>query len=585
MGELQPAVEAHDTDSAVTMHPDDDHPKMSASKADDWSLMPQIRHQHDRDVASGFKRRELGVTWQNLSVEVVSAEAAVNENFLSQFNIPQHIKDARHKPPLRRILQDSHGCVRPGEMLLVLGRPGSGCTTLLKMLANNRRGYKSVSGDVRFGSLTPDQATQYRGQIAMNTEEELFFPSLTVSQTMDFATRLKVPFRLPEGVESHEAYRVEAKKFLLESMGISHTEDTKVGNEFVRGVSGGERKRVSIVECLATRGSVYCWDNSTRGLDASTALEWTKAVRAMTDVLGLSSIVTLYQAGNGIYDLFDKVLVLDEGKEIYYGPMQQARPFMEDLGFICREGSNAADFLTGVTVPTERKIRPGYENRFPRNADMLRTEYENSPVYPRMIAEYNYPTSPLAQERTEEFKAAVAHEKAKLPKNSPWTVGFLDQVKTCIQRQYQILWGDKATFIIKQVSTLIQALIAGSLFYDAPNNSGGLFVKSGALFFSLLYNSLLSMSEVTDSFSGRPVLIKHKNFAFFHPAAFCLAQITADIPVLLFQISIFSIVLYFMVGLTMAPDLFFTYWVIVFATTMVIQSLLYRGRGIANSNR
>ena len=561
-----------DTDSTVTMKPEDD--PSATPKAADWSLMPHIKEQHDRDVASGFKRRELGVTWQNLNVEVVSAEAAVNENFLSQFNIPQHIMGARHKPPMRKILQNSHGCVRPGEMLLVLGRPGSGCTTLLKMLSNHQRGYKSVQGDVRFGSLTPDQAAQYRGQIVMNTEEELFFPALTVGQTMDFATRLKVPFHLPDGVDSPEAYRQETKKFLLESMGISHTEDTKVGNEFVRGVSGGERKRVSIIECLATRGSVFCWDNSTRGLDASTALEWTKAIRAMTDILGLSSIVTLYQAGNGIYDLFDKVLVLDEGKEVYYGPMAEARPFMEDLGFICREGSNVADFLTGVTVPTERKIQTGYENRFPRTADALRTEYEESTIYNRMIAEYDYPTTSLAQERTEEFKAAVAHEKAKLPNNSPWTVGFLDQIKTCIQRQYQILWGDKATFIIKQVSTLIQALIAGSLFYDAPNNSGGLFIKSGALFFSLLYNSLLSMSEVTDSFSGRPVLIKHKDFAFFHPAAFCLAQITADIPVLLFQISIFSVVVYFMAGLTMEAGHFFTYWILVFATTMVTFSTL-----------
>lgn len=562
-----------DTDSTATVL--DEDPTVTprnpgASRAEGWALMSQVKQQNERDMQSGFKRKELGVTWKNLSVEVVSAEAAVNENFLSQFNIPQHIKESKNKPPLRSILSNSHGCVKPGEMLLVLGRPGSGCTTLLKMLSNRRLGYRSIEGDVRYGSLTSDEAAQYRGQIVMNTEEEIFFPTLTVGQTMDFATRLKVPFTLPNGVESPEAYRQEAKKFLLESMGISHTNDTKVGNEYVRGVSGGERKRVSIIECLATRGSVFCWDNSTRGLDASTALEWTKAVRAMTDVLGLSSIVTLYQAGNGIYDLFDKVLVLDEGKEIYYGPMAQARPFMEDLGFVCREGSNVADYLTGVTVPTERIIRPGYENRFPRNADMILAEYQKSPIYTQMTSEYDYPDSDLARQRTADFKESVAQEKnKKLPKTSPLTVDFVDQVKTCIARQYQIIWGDKATFFIKQVSTLVQALIAGSLFYNAPNNSGGLFVKSGALFFSLLYNSLLAMSEVTDSFSGRPVLIKHKSFAYFHPAAFCIAQITADIPVLLFQVSVFSLVVYFMVGLTMSASAFFTYWILVFTATMV----------------
>ncbi|KAJ3466974.1 hypothetical protein MRS44_004538 [Fusarium solani] len=540
----------------------------------DWALKPKVAAFKERDRSSGFPDRELGVTWQNLNVEVITADAAIHENVVSQFNIPKLVKESRHKPPLKAILDNSHGCVKPGEMLLVLGRPGSGCTTLLNMIANHRRGYASVSGDVHYGSMTAEEAKNYRGQIVMNTEEELFFPSLTVGQTMDFATRLKVPFQLPDGVTSAEEMRVETRDFLLQSMGIEHTHDTKVGNAFIRGVSGGERKRVSIIETLTTRGSVFCWDNSTRGLDASTALEYTKAIRAMTDVLGLASIVTLYQAGNGIYDLFDKVLVLDEGKEVYYGPLKEARPFMESMGFICQHGANVADYLTGVTVPTERDVRPEFENRFPRNADMLRVEYEKSPIYQRMIAEYDYPTTDAAKERTRLFKEGVRQEKdKKLADKDPMTVGFIQQVKACVQRQYQILLGDKATFIIKQVSTIIQALIAGSLFYNAPDTSGGLFIKSGACFFAILFNSLLSMSEVTDSFTGRPVLLKHKSFAFFHPAAFCIAQITADIPVILFQVSTFSIILYFMVGLTSSAGAFFTFWVILVAITMCMTAL------------
>ncbi|KAJ4312438.1 hypothetical protein N0V84_009930 [Fusarium piperis] len=540
----------------------------------DWALKPKMAAFKERDRSSGFPDRELGVTWQNLNVEVVTADAAIHENVVSQFNVPKLFKEARHKPPLKTILDNSHGCVKPGEMLLVLGRPGSGCTTLLKMIANHRRGYASVSGDVHYGSMTAKEAKSYRGQIVMNTEEELFFPSLTVGQTMDFATQLKVPFQLPNGVTSAEEMRVETRDFLLQSMGIEHTHDTKVGNAFIRGVSGGERKRVSIIETLTTRGSVFCWDNSTRGLDASTALEYTKAIRAMTDVLGLASIVTLYQAGNGIYDLFDKVLVLDEGKEVYYGPLKEARPFMESMGFICQHGANVADYLTGVTVPTERDVRPEFENRFPRNADMLRAEYEKSPIYQRMIAEYDYPTTDAAKERTRLFKEGVRQEKdKKLGDKDPMTVGFVQQVKACVRRQYQILLGDKATFIIKQVSTIIQALIAGSLFYDAPNTSGGLFIKSGACFFAILFNSLLSMSEVTDSFSGRPVLVKHKSFAFFHPAAFCIAQIASDIPVILFQVSTFSVILYFMVGLTSSAGAFFTFMVILVAITMCMTAL------------
>ncbi|EPE02908.1 abc transporter [Ophiostoma piceae UAMH 11346] len=554
-------------------------------KIAEWSMTPQVVRNAERDAAAGFKKRELGVTWQNLSVDVIAAEAAVKENMVSQFNVPQLVKDYLHKPPLKSIVQDSHGCVKPGEMLLVLGRPGSGCTTLLKMLSNHRDGgYKTINGDVRFGNMTAEEALNYHGQIIMNTEEELFYPRLTVGQTIEFATKLKIPFHLPDGIKSVEEYTDETRDFLLESMGITHTADTPVGNEYVRGVSGGERKRVSIIECLATRASVYCWDNSTRGLDASTALEWAKALRAMTDVLGLSTIVTLYQAGNGIYNLFDKVLVLDEGKEIYYGPASEAKGFMESIGFVYSEGANIGDFLTGVTVPTERKIKPGWENRFPRTAEAIFAEYQKSTICRDAMSEYDYPDTTLAATRTEDFKHSVAWEKSShLPKGSRLTTSFWAQVMFCTHRQYQILWGERSTFLIRQVLSLAMALIAGSCFYDAPDDSSGLFTKGGAVFFTLLYNSMAAMSEVTDSFKGRPILTKHKRFAMHHPAAFCLAQITSDIPVILFQCTIFAVVLYWMTGLKSSAAAFFTFWAVLFTTTLCLTAL-FRFIGAAFSS-
>ena len=111
---------------------------------------------------------------------------------------------------------------------------------------------------------------------------------------MDFALSTKTPGpggRLP-GISRHE-FNDQVKNMLLKMLNISHTAQTYVGDEFVRGVSGGERKRVSIAEMMATRARVLCFDNSTRGLDASTALDFIKAMRAMTDVLGQTTFATL----------------------------------------------------------------------------------------------------------------------------------------------------------------------------------------------------------------------------------------------------------------------------------------------------
>lgn len=187
-----------------------------------------------------------------------------------------------------------------------------------------------------------------------------------------------------------------------------------------------------------------------------------------------------------------------------------------------------------------------------------------------MVSAYDYPNTDVARERTEAFKESVAWEKSKhLPKNSSLTTSFWTQVVACTLRQYQILWGDKSTFLTKQALSGVMALIAGSCFYDSPGTSVGLFTKGGAVFFSLLYNCIVAMSEVTESFKGRPVLVKHKSFAMYHPAAFSLSQITADFPVLLFQCTIFSVVIYWMSGLNPTAAAFFTFWAILFTTTLV----------------
>ncbi|EOA88814.1 uncharacterized protein SETTUDRAFT_159994 [Exserohilum turcica Et28A] len=519
--------------------------------------------------------RKLGVTWKNLSVNVLPADERFHENIITQFNLLQLAKDLRAKPPMKTILDSSSGCVRPGEMLLVLGRPGSGCTTLLKMLANKRNGYAQVDGDVYFGSLDAEQAKQYSGSIVINNEEELFYPTLTVGETMDFASRLNMPANLQGNGASPAEARRNFKQFLLKSMNIAHTEDTKVGDAYVRGVSGGERKRVSIIETLATRGSVVCWDNSTRGLDASTALEYVRALRCLTDTLGMSTIVTLYQAGNGIYDLFDKVLVLDQGKQIYYGPRKEARPFMESLGFACGDGANVADYLTGVTVPSERQIKPGFENSFPRNDTEIQNAYAQSTVKAKMDRELDYPSTDEAKANTETFVNSVKAEKSgQLPDSSPMTVSFPQQIKACIIRQYQVLWGDKPSLIMRQATNIVQALICGSLFYNAPTNTAGLFIKSGALFVSLLFNTLFTLSEVNDSFVGRPILAKQKNFAFFNPAAFCIAQVAADIPILMFQVTCFVLIVYWMTALKATAAAFFTNWFVVYVVTLAMTAMM-----------
>ena len=154
-----------------------------------------------------------------------------------------------------------------------------------------------VTGDVSYGGITASkQHAHYRGEVNYNPEDDQHFPTLNVWQTLNFSLLNKTRKR-----EQGEINIIVGA--LVRMFGISHTTRTLVGNEFVRGISGGERKRVSIAETLATKSTVVCWDNSTRGLDASTALDYANSLRIMTDVSDRTTLVTLYQAGEGIYEL------------------------------------------------------------------------------------------------------------------------------------------------------------------------------------------------------------------------------------------------------------------------------------------
>ncbi|KAL5594056.1 hypothetical protein BROUX41_001108 [Berkeleyomyces rouxiae] len=520
-----------------------------------------------RDYLASEAPRHLGVSFVDLTVLGAEGGVQVSENVLSQFHPYKPPKQSKSGTSNKKtILSNITGCVKPGEMLLVLGRPGAGCTTLLNLLANRRHGYADIQGKVRFGSMDEKEAEAFRGEIVMNTEDELFFPSLSVAQTMDFAQRMKLP-------ESTAAERDAATRHLLRILDIEDTANTAVGNEYIRGVSGGQRKRVSVAEVLTTSASVYCWDNSTRGLDASSALALIKALRAMTDILGLTTIVTLYQASNGIFDLFDKTLVLEHGRNIYYGPAADAQSYMEQLGFICAEGANVGDFLTGVSVPTERKVRKEAHATFPRTGAELARLYGASELKKNMDAEAQaFADSEATRSNTAKFRENVLARKAKrgLPANSILTVSFQQQVTALVRRELQLIWGDKQSLFMKHGSTLVQAVISGSVWFDAKADSSGIFIRGGVLFWSMLFHSLVAMSETLNTFSGRSILAKHKEFAMYHPAAFCLAQIAADVPILALQVTVFSVIVYFMTNLRDTAAAYFTHWVLIYAATFAM---------------
>lgn len=243
-------------------------------------LLSRIFGQSRQAASAEEQTHHRGVVFRNLTVKGIGLGAALKATNTDIFLDPLRelwslvtLENARRGKPVRTIIDDFTGVVRPKEMCLVLARPGGGASTFLKVIGNQRSGFEAVEGEVLYGGTSAKEMKQsFRNEVLYNPEDDLHYATLTVEDTLKFALKTRTPGKESrKDGESREDYVKDFLRSVAKLFWIEHTLGTKVGGDIVRGVSGGEKKRVSIAEAMVTKASVQCWDNSTKGLDASTA--------------------------------------------------------------------------------------------------------------------------------------------------------------------------------------------------------------------------------------------------------------------------------------------------------------------------
>ncbi|KAJ7596495.1 ABC-2 type transporter-domain-containing protein [Mycena floridula] len=554
-----------------------------------FNLREYLTASNDANQAAGIKHKHVGVTWDDLEVTVMAGldnkfyigtfGGAILAFFLGPFlwlwSLITPLFSTKEFPT-RTILHKQSGSLKPGEMCLVLGCPGSGCSTFLRTISNQREGYASVSGNVLYAGMSATEiAKYYQGEVVYNEEDDIHIATLTVAQTLAFALSTKTPGpngRLP-GVSRKEFDR-EVLETLLQMLNISHTKETLVGSAFVRGVSGGERKRVSIAEMMATRARVQAWDNSTRGLDAATALDFVKSLKVMTDVLGQTTFVSLYQAGESIYELFDKVLVLDQGRQVYFGPPSEARSYFENLGYKALPRQSTADYLTGCTDPNERQFAPGRSSAdVPSTPEAMEKVFRSSATGRSMADSREKYKLLMETEKTDQeaFRAAVAADRKGSSKKSPYTLGFLAQVRALTIRLFQQRLQDKFQLYTSFSISTILALVIGAAFVNLPTTSAGGFTRGSVLFTAILNCSLDAFGEIPMQMLGRPILQRQTGYKMYRPAATSLANLVADLPFSASRWLIFDIIIYFMTNLNRSAGGFFVFHLLNYTTYLALQ--------------
>jgi ABC-type multidrug transport system ATPase subunit len=239
--------------------------------SDSFDLSKFLRMFRQQIEAEGVELKKLSVVYKDLNVygsgKAIQLQKTVSDVLMAPFRAGEYFGKSERK----QILHSFHGIIRAGELCVVLGRPGSGCSTLLKALTGELHGLDTDDSTIHYNGISQKRMIkEFKGEMVYNQEVDKHFPHLTVGQTLEHAAALRTPSNRPMGV-SRKEFTKFVTQVVMAVLGLSHTYNTKVGNDFVRGVSGGERKRVSVAEMLLAGSPLAAWDNSTRGLDSATA--------------------------------------------------------------------------------------------------------------------------------------------------------------------------------------------------------------------------------------------------------------------------------------------------------------------------
>ncbi|KAG8643737.1 hypothetical protein MANES_11G063300v8 [Manihot esculenta] len=518
----------------------------------------------------GIELPKVEVRFENLNVE---AEAFVGNRALPTFvnfcvNIIEGCLNSLHILPSRKkpltILKDVSGVIKPSRMTLLLGPPSSGKTTLLLALAGKLDPDLKLSGSVTYNGhgineFIPQKTAAYISQ------HDLHIGEMTVRETLAFSARCQGVgwqhemlaelsrrekasnikpdpdidvFMKAAAIEGQESSVVT--DYILKILGLEVCADTMVGDDMLRGISGGQRKRVTTGEMLVGPSKALFMDEISTGLDSSTTFQIVNSLRQTVHILNGTAVISLLQPAPETYDLFDDIILLSDGQIVYQGPREDVLGFFEHMGFKCPERKGVADFLQEVTSRKDQKQYWAHKDQ----------PYSFVTVQEFVEAFQSYAVGRrIGQELSTPFDKSKSHPAALA--TGKYGVGKMELLKACLSREYLLMKRNSFVYFFKLFQLSLMGIIAMTLFlrtnmHRNDLNGGGIYL--GALFFTVIMIMFNGMSELSMTVAKLPVFYKQRDLLFYPSWAYSLPTWILKIPITFFEVAVWVLLTYYPIG-------------------------------------
>ncbi|XP_050231262.1 ABC transporter G family member 39-like isoform X2 [Mercurialis annua] len=488
-----------------------------------------------------------------------------------------------------KILQDINGIVKPSRMSLLLGPPGAGKTTLLLALADKLDKDLKKSGRItccghELHEFIPQRTCAYISQYDVHHGE------MTIRETFDFSGRnLGVGARYDMLVELSRREKAAGIKpdpeidafmkatamsgqktslvtdYVVKLLGLDICADTLVGDQMRRGISGGQKKRVTTGEMLVGPAKVLLMDEISTGLDSSTTFQICRFMRQMVHIMDVTMIISLLQPAPETFDLFDDVILLSDGQIVYQGPRGNILEFFEYMGFKCPERKGVADFLQEVT---SRKDQEQYWHNKDQPYTFISVPDLVEGFSSFHIGQQLESDLSVAYDKQRAHPAAVVMDKYGI---SNWEL-----FKACFSREWLLMKRNSFIYIFKTVQITIMSIIAFTMFLRTEMKVGTVADGQkffGALFFSLINVMFNGMAELALTVFRLPVFFKQRDLLFYPAWAFALPIWVLRIPLSFLESGIWICLTYYTIGFAPSATRFFRQFLAFFSIHQTALSL------------
>ncbi|KXT11513.1 hypothetical protein AC579_8513 [Pseudocercospora musae] len=442
------------------------------------------------------------------------------------------------------ILHFSSGIVKPGEMVALMGPSGSGKTTLLNTLA--QRQTATVTGKVLVNGEETSLAT-HRAIASFVEQEDTLIGSLTVEETLKFAARLSLPGSLTKA-EARD--RVST---LIDSFGLSGQRHTLIGTPLQKGISGGQKRRVSVATQLITGPRVLYLDEPTSGLDSTASFEVMSFIRNIARQNRLIVIASIHQPSTKTFDLFSKVTLLSQGKTCYTGPVPEM-----------------SDFFAEIYLPI-----PGNINPAEHVLDLVNADFSVDSAQTPLDAVFRgWQDSPRAQQLREELRGLKSNRRLQIAGGTGKKPSFFAQVLVLLHRAFIKSFRDIVAYWIRVAMYMGLAIMMGTVWLRLSSEQKNIQPIVNAIFFGSAFMSFMAVAYVPAFLEDRASFVKERANGLYGPAAFLLSNFIIGLPYLFLISVLFSVVSYWLINLRPDAGAFFTWIMWLFLDLLAAESLV-----------